>query len=251
MEWPHEREGRAELFLALQNAIVSSFDDGDWKKLGYETGTIDWIDGHPRLLRSLYWHDPDYEGLVFDALEMLRTKNSRSLEILLGKEKIQQLLRKNAPEVYARYLGAAPVPDFRPQAISPTEVVLKALDNARLLISSGDPIGAVDRVHTALHGYMIDACREGGIIVRVDPSIMDLYKALREEHPKLRDLGTRSDEVNKMLRSLSAVLDALNVLRNRASLAHPTESLIEDDEAKLVINAALTILHYLDGKFGG
>src|SRR5208282_6888588 len=114
-EWPSESEERAELMLALQKAIVSSFDEGDWKELGYETGTIDWIDEHPRLLRSLHWNDPDYGGHVFDALEMLRRKNVHSLEFLLGKEKIRQRLRRNAPAVYARYVeGTAAVSDFKP-----------------------------------------------------------------------------------------------------------------------------------------
>ena len=54
--------------------------------------------------------------------------------------------------------------------------------------------------------------------------------------------------MNKILRAFGAVLDALNTLRNRSSLAHPTESLVGDDEAMLAINAARTILHYLDAK---
>ncbi len=251
-EWPWSTEERAELFLALQKAIVSTFDDGDWKELGYKTGTIDWIDAHPRLLRSLHFNDPDYGGRVFDALEMLRKKNVHSLEILLGNEKIRQQLRKNSPAIYARYEeGAAPVPDFEPQAISPTEAVLKALENARLLITSGDPVGAIDRVHTALHGYLIDACQSADITPKADPGITDLYKLLREQHPQLRDLGVRSEEVNKILRSLGAVLDALNPLRNKGSLAHPNASLVREDEAMLMINAARSILHYLGGKFGG
>jgi hypothetical protein len=249
-EWPEESEDRAELFLALQKAIVSSFDDGDWKELGYESGTIDWIEEHPRLLRSLQWNDPDYGGRVFDALQMLRKNNSRSLDILLGKEKIRRRLKRDAPALYGRYVeGTAAVPDFKPQAISPTEAMMKALENARLLISSGDPIGAIDRVHTSLHSYLIEACGSAEIAAKNDAGITELYKLLREQHPKLRDLGAQSEEINKILRSLSAVLDAFNPLRNRGSLAHPNGSLVKADEAMLVINAARSILHYLDGKF--
>ncbi|MGH7815252.1 MAG: abortive infection family protein [Candidatus Binataceae bacterium] len=255
MEWPSESEERAELFLGLQKAIVASFDDGDWKELGYETGTIDWIDEHPRLLRSLRWNDPDYGGHAFDALEMLRRKNARSLDILLGKEKIRRRLKADVPALYARYVEETAVvpeavPDFEPQAINPTEAMMKALENARLLISSGDPIGAIDRVHTSLHSYLIEACGAAGIAAKTDAGITELYKLLREQHTKLRDLGAQSEEINKILRSLSAVLDAFNPLRNRGSLAHPNQSLVKDDEAMLVINAARSILHYLDGKFG-
>jgi hypothetical protein len=46
------------------------------------------------------------------------------------------------------------------------------------------------------------------------------------------------------------VLDAMNPLWNRASLAHPNPPLLAEPEAMLVINAARTILHYLDAKLG-
>ena len=75
-QWPGDREERARLVLALQKAITSSFDEGDWKELGYETGTIDWITEHGRLLRSLSWGDGDYGSHVFEALEMLRKSNA-------------------------------------------------------------------------------------------------------------------------------------------------------------------------------
>jgi Abortive infection C-terminus len=37
-------------------------------------------------------------------------------------------------------------------------------------------------------------------------------------------------------------------LRNNASVAHPNEALLDEPEAMLAINAARTILHYLDAK---
>jgi hypothetical protein len=95
---------------------------------------------------------------------------------------------------------------------------------------------------------LIHACDEAGILSKQDAGIIELYKVLRENHAKLEDLGTRADDLNKILRSFGAVLDALNTLRNRGSLAHPTKFLVGDDEAMLAINAARTILHYLDAK---
>ncbi len=43
-------------------------------------------------------------------------------------------------------------------------------------------------------------------------------------------------------------MDVLNPIRNSASMAHPNADLLEDPEAMLVINAARTILHYIDAK---
>jgi hypothetical protein len=64
----------------------------------------------------------------------------------------------------------------------------------------------------------------------------------------LRDLGTRSEDLWRIVSSTASVVDALNVLRNNASIAHPNESLLEAAEAMLAINSARTLLHYLDAK---
>jgi hypothetical protein len=45
-----------------------------------------------------------------------------------------------------------------------------------------------------------------------------------------------------------SILDALNPARNRGSLAHPNDVLLDESEAVLFINAARTTLQYLDAK---
>ncbi len=54
------------------------------------------------------------------------------------------------------------------------------------LINSTGPSSAVDRVHTALHGYMIAACDASGIAYNPDPGITELVKLLRKHHPGLQ-----------------------------------------------------------------
>jgi hypothetical protein len=94
------------------------------KEIGYHTGTIDWIEVHDRLLRSLSWGDGDYGGHVFDALRMLRLKN-RGLDLLLKNPPIVKYLRKNAPELYSKYVDSSePVPEFVPKALTPKETGL-------------------------------------------------------------------------------------------------------------------------------
>jgi abortive infection Abi-like protein len=51
-----------------------------------------------------------------------------------------------------------------------------------------------------------------------------------------------------VLNACSSILDALNPVRNRASVAHPNEELLGRDEAQLVINVGRSLLSYLDGK---
>jgi len=48
--------------------------------------------------------------------------------------------------------------------------------------------------------------------------------------------------------ALTSIIDAAGTLRNNSSGAHPSESVLQRPEAMLVINAAKSLIHYLDAK---
>jgi hypothetical protein len=50
--------------------------------------------------------------------------------------------------------------------------------------------------------------------------------------------------------AFATVVDALNPVRNRGSMAHANATLLDEPEAMLVINAVRTLLHYLNAKIG-
>jgi hypothetical protein len=54
--------------------------------------------------------------------------------------------------------------------------------------------------------------------------------------------------MRKIVFSIGNILDALNPLRNRGSLAHANDQLVERDEALLVVNLTRSIIQYLDGR---
>jgi hypothetical protein len=126
--------------------------------------------------------------------------------------------------------------------------VARAIADAEVLVRSNGPVSGIDRVHTALHGYLIAACVKEGSSYPAEPTMTKLLKLLRSGHPRLKDLGPRSTDIERVLNSFGNVLDALNPLRNQASVAHPNESLLDEAEARLVLNGAKTILAYLDEK---
>lgn len=128
------------------------------------------------------------------------------------------------------------------------QVVRDALADAEVLVRERSPTSAVDRVHTALHGYLRDECRRAGIAHDDGASSGALLKALRREHPQLSHLGPRSNDVAKVLNSAAAIIDALGPLRNKTSMAHPNEDLLEPEEATLVINVARSLIGYLADK---
>jgi len=132
---------------------------------------------------------------------------------------------------------------------SASEIVRRALDDADTLIRSSGPQSAVDRVHTAMHGYLQRLCNEAGVAVAGGrPTMTQLFKSLRTASPILADLGVRSEEMSKILGSTATILDALNPVRNNASVAHPNDTLIGEPEARLVINIVKTLLSYFEAK---
>jgi len=143
-------------------------------------------------------------------------------------------------------MGASPVEP--PSLRITSQVVERALSDAEQLLQSTGPISAVDRVHTALHGYVSSVCEKSGFQRGSDQSLTELFKFLRKDHPAFREIGHHKNEIIRVLRAISTILDSLNTLRNRASVAHPNERLLEEPEAMLVINSARTILHYIDEK---
>lgn len=129
-----------------------------------------------------------------------------------------------------------------------SEVVERAITDAETLICTSGAASGVDRIHTALHGYLGALCDDFLISHEDGPTMTTLLKRLRSDHPAFKADGPRSQDITQVMRAISAILDELNPLRNNASVAHPNETLLDEPEAMLAINAARTILRYLDAK---
>jgi Abortive infection C-terminus len=149
---------------------------------------------------------------------------------------------------WASALESLAVPGYEPVATS--DVVRRAIADAEALLKSTGATSAVDRVHTMLHGYLMNECRRANIAYIEDATNVALLKALRRDHPQLRAIGPRPHDVEKILNAFGSILDSMNPVRNKASVAHPNDNLLDETEAVLVINAARTVLGYLDSKLG-
>jgi len=68
--------------LALKERIVNDFNSSHWQDVGLLTNGSDIINGHHRLLRSLSWRDPDYEGNVTEVLLGLFERSPDNLAII-------------------------------------------------------------------------------------------------------------------------------------------------------------------------
>ena len=244
---PADKKKRSLAILAIQKAIEATFSESDWKELGYLTGTYEWIDSHPRLLRSLNWGDQDYAGHVLDAIEHILEQDPANLDALIDNRKVHDWLSSHKPDALTD-IGEPTAPIAQPPLAVSSAAVDQALKDAEVLISASGPSSAVDRLHTALHGYMIALCDGRGIPYNPEPSLTALFKALRQHHPGLQVPSGAPGQVTQILNALANVVHVINELRNQASLAHPNQTLLGPEEATLAINATRTVFAYLNSK---
>jgi hypothetical protein len=87
-----------------------------------------------------------------------------------------------------------------------------------------------------------------GLVVDDQASLTQLFKLLRASPPKFLHLGSQDKDIVRVLNSLANVFDALNTIRNHASVAHPNGNLLDDAEAMLMVNVTRTLFHYLNVK---
>lgn len=214
---------------------------------------------------------PMYCGLDIDPNNYTGTTRERFMKILSSAEATTQakILRgvleycsveneyhgerreKHKPEIeemIRRLEGEALPVVASPNLTITSEVIERAIADAKALIENTGATSAVDRVHTLLHGFLMELCRQNGIAFKDEANVTALFSQLRSNHPAFQNVGNNSPNVDRMIRSLGAILDVFNPIRNRESMSHPNEVLLDEPEAILFINIARSVLQYINTK---
>ncbi|MBD1207497.1 MAG: abortive infection family protein [Ignavibacteria bacterium] len=237
--------------LHISKAIEATFVEGDWLEIGMLTSTSNLIKEYPRLLRSLHWGDDDYKGNVIVVVKRILTQKPSSLKQFIEFEKIAKYLRQKDKAILEQLeaeVNGINVDTTIPKTAS--EVVTEALKDAEVLLAQRKPISAFDRVHTGLHGYLKNLCAANALSYDNDATANQLFKILLEKHSKLNNLGTREEEVKRIIRTSATIIDAMGTLRNNASLAHPNSEVLDNDEAKFAVNIGKSLIEFLQAKIG-
>lgn len=211
-----------------------------------------------------YSDDPEYAGFCEDfwckwqtlmclscsKISVIQYSSSSVSEMILGyaEDGSEIVDRPTKTEYLYPALGLAEKKDRTLELKISSEMVDQAIGDAEVLINSRGPISGVDRIHTVLHGYLRVICAQENITYGKEDKIGKLFKLLRQQHPRFQESGNRSQDIDRLLQSFSAIMDALNPIRNHASMAHPNEALLEKHEATLVIDVVRVLLRYIDNK---
>lgn len=180
----------------------------------------------------------------------IQAKILRGLLVMIPQATADVPRKMTQPEILQLVAQLEGLPVAAPRLPNAREVVIRALADAEALLDKQDATSAIDRLHTALHGYLRDLCDSGGIQYEGDPTAPRLLKLLRENHPASQAQTPRAEEVFKVLTAMGTAVDALGTIRNTASVAHANDALIDKADAMLVVNFTRSMLQYLALKLG-
>lgn len=241
---------RNKAFATFGKVLERRFSASQWMSFGHEHHVPELI-ANDALMRAANFGNDDYGFHILHTLNYLHDNYSQALIALLTDESLHSRLEREDPKLYAIVTEEeiAHVPVRRPRR-SQLEVVRKALKDAETLLAEHGASSAVDRIHTALHGYLREVCTKAKLTVAPSGTLTDAFKAIRTQHPAFAATGTHAEAIKKVANSMASALDGLNTLRNQASNAHPNEELLDDADASLAFNAASTVFNYVAAKVG-
>ena len=125
-----------------------------------------------------------------------------------------------------------------------TETIEKAIDDAELLMSQGKYDSAIDRIHTAFHGYLKNTLDKLEIEYLEKDTLSKLYHKLHSHN--FFESEDISELVKTAMKSATGIISSINDFRNRHSLAHPNKALIGKREAELMINLIESLSKYIN-----
>jgi len=250
-EDPEERRKRNAAILALKRAIEATFTKSEWIELGYATNTIDHIEGHPRLLRSLHFRDEDYGSCIFGVLTYMIDAADVNLELIANVVKIPSCIQENDPVAYAEIFGG-PLPLVTTLSAAsaslgfPVEAHIRRIRDAL----PDDPELAVGQTKELLESVFKIVLGETGPEIGAD----DMPKLLKRTQAKLgldpKDVdgsAPGSQSFRRLLAALAQIVVSTSELRNLYGTGHGKGDTPQLDRAAahLIVGAGATLAAYL------
>jgi hypothetical protein len=241
-EWTEIRDALRQLLARRkEDAAIKLLDRFDWTVV---EATNDFADDfaalHARVPLPLY-ADNGHLSSTPAARVAARTLAETLTEITPTRSYIRHV-------AYDLDTSAGPQAVVAPSPQISSRTVQLALVDADRLLTAGSAVSAVDRVHTALMGYLRLLCERDSIEFAETDGASTLLKKLFKTDPATT-ISPHASHSLKVLRSAGAILDSFETIRNRGTVAHANDELLDEPEAALLVNIARSIFHYLDRRF--
>ena len=135
--------------------------------------------------------------------------------------------------------------DF-PKVSLQSNTVRQAIADAELFIRERKYESAVDRIHTAFHGYLRQILDRHQIVYQSDDTLPSLYAKLHSYYGAAIQPPDVAGRIRDIIRSGSNMVIKINELRNNNTVAHANTQLIQKREAELVIRMLNALWDYIE-----
>lgn len=241
-----------KLILALKRAIAATFDDGKWRELGYLTDSIEIIEGHPRLLRSLYWGDEDYEGNILYILPRIIGDDPEKLQTIENLVGLEKWLQEHDSKLYAELYDSPEVVSLDHVEEAARKLDIVELDKHAARIRRGireDPEQAIGSAKELLETVL-------KVILEIEGEHTkeNIHTLLKSAQKKLgldpKSVGEDmpgSKIIRRTLSNLGQIIIGVAEIRNLYGTGHGRHRSkeLEIAHAKLVVNAAVSVATFL------
>nr|WP_241391446.1 abortive infection family protein [Serratia proteamaculans]ULG18681.1 abortive infection protein [Serratia proteamaculans] len=236
--------------IKLAKILAVRFNGGDWQELFAVTNCEDVPERLNKFYQHVQWGNDELKGVAISAIETTLTRDTDNLSKIWALDNVQRYINNSDTDLFneikdivnqngQRNVSAAPVKNVN-------ENIYQALEDAEVLLQNNGPQRAYDRVHTALHASLRQMCANHGIPSNSTNNNVPGLLSLITAHLKALPDDGRNEDVFKMLKSSAAILHGINNLRNNFSMAHPTETLLNEADARFAINLVRSIMTYVD-----
>lgn len=127
-----------------------------------------------------------------------------------------------------------------------TQAIRSAINDATTLMRGGGINSAVDRIHTAFHGYLRQLLDMHQIAYDESDTLSQLYTKLHLFYGANIQPPEVAELIKTAVRSASGVVSSINDIRNRHTIAHPNADLVQTREAAFMIRLINAIVDYLE-----
>lgn len=242
---------RNKLILSMKRCIVVRFTPSDWDELAYLTNGHDIIHNHPRLLRSLYFGDDDYDGHIFEVLESLISQDISNLQIIIDYLDLPEYLKENSPKEFEELYGhTQPLLDgLEDVAITNSFELNQHILRIRRAIES-DPELAVGSTKEMVESVLKNILEANGETVEREelPQLLKrTQKILKLDPSDIAETARGAELIKRTLSNLGQVITGIGELRNLYGTGHgrSRQSGISPRHARLVVNAGTTLAVFL------
>jgi hypothetical protein len=130
--------------------------------------------------------------------------------------------------------------------IANIDVIKNAISDAELFMNEGRYDSAFDRIHTAFHGFLRNKLDNLGVNYVESDTLVQLYTKLHSTLATKINSPDVAELIKTAIRSGVGIISAINDIRNRHSLAHPNNTIIDKREAELTLQMIKVITDYIN-----